>query len=632
MGGVADIARHFGLKAVYVLVAWGVTRVLEEGRKRFMRRRRRRSEETGADPAEAAAQPAAEAAASGAAGAPAPGRRDGGGGGGRYRLYRRALAEYTPSNPGWLREAVGYDAAALATDMSWQCPLLIQFLAKMAGQPGGPPLTQAVRPAVAASAPATGAAAGPLGITLGKQARKQLFALEPEVTYLNHGSYGAAFRLALEVQQWYQQQLEAQPVRFMETVALKALVAAVADAARFVGASPADVVPVTNATTAVNAVLAAVPLRRGDWVLMFNTTYPAVKSTIARVAAAAGASVIEVTLGMEELQRPALAVGAMQSALAALGGGGRRVRLAVLDHVASFPPLVMPVAAMTAVLKQVGATVLVDGAHAVGNVPGLQVPALGCDYYTTNLHKWGCSPKGAALLWAAPGPGPGGSERQAALRPLVTSHGFGLGFRGEWLWQGTSDMSSWLAVPAALAVLRGLGGPERLTARNAALVADAAAAMRRRWQAAAAAARATAPGTATAAPATRARVSGNGSAAAAAAAVAGPHPDELLQLGGGGDWAAGGGAPCMLAVQVPEPLRGYVGCGAAEAVALQRWLRYERGIEVPVVAAMGRLWVRLSAAAYNEPADYEALAAAVEELVRPQGGGGGVAAAAVAAT
>eukprot|EP00198_Chlamydomonas_reinhardtii_P010752 XP_001700089.1 predicted protein [Chlamydomonas reinhardtii] len=131
MGGVADIARHFGLKAVYVLVAWGVTRVLEEGRKRFMRSRRRRSEETGAGTAEAAAAPPPGAGTTAAAsGGTPPGRKGGGGGGGRYRLYRRPLAEYTPSNPGWLREAVSYDPAALATDLSWQCPLLIQFLVR----------------------------------------------------------------------------------------------------------------------------------------------------------------------------------------------------------------------------------------------------------------------------------------------------------------------------------------------------------------------------------------------------------------------------------------------------------------------------------------------------------------------
>lgn len=65
-----------------------------------------------------------------------------------------------------------------------------------------------------------------------------------------------------------------------------------------------------------------------------------------------------------------------------------------------------------------GGTVLLDGAHAVGAVP-LSVDTLGADYYTSNLHKWACSPKGAAFLWVHP-------AHHRSLKPLVTSHGYGL--------------------------------------------------------------------------------------------------------------------------------------------------------------------------------------------------------------
>lgn len=111
---------------------------------------------------------------------------------------------------------------------------------------------------------------------LGSAACKQLFCLDPAFTYLNHGSYGAAYALALQVQTWYRQQLEREPVRFMETSGLAALVCAVADVAGFVGADWRDVVPVTNATTGVNAVLQSLQLKKGDLILMANTTYAAV--------------------------------------------------------------------------------------------------------------------------------------------------------------------------------------------------------------------------------------------------------------------------------------------------------------------------------------------------------------------
>ncbi|GIL91222.1 hypothetical protein Vretimale_18876 [Volvox reticuliferus] len=284
MGGLRDIARHFGLKAAYVLAAWGVTRIFRIGRRHFTLQLSQRERNDQSRPA-----PAAETRAVAKASL-------------RYKVYRNPTSEWKPSNPRWLQEAASLDPAELATDLSWQCPLLLQFQADVAGagrsfwrQQQQQQQQQSVSPhkglggrgaagggggSCADDGTSSGGLGGdlsPAAVPFGRQARQQLFALDPDVTYLNHGSYGAAFRLALETQSWYQQQLEAQPVRFMETMALKGLVWAVADAARFVGASPDDVVPVANATSAINAVLSSIELRRGDWVLMFNTTYPAVR-------------------------------------------------------------------------------------------------------------------------------------------------------------------------------------------------------------------------------------------------------------------------------------------------------------------------------------------------------------------
>lgn len=84
---------------------------------------------------------------------------------------------------------------------------------------------------------------------------------------------------------------------------------------------------------------------------------------------------------------------------------------------------------MTFARLQAGCKTLVDGAHALGSLPALDVPSLGATYYTANLHKWVCAPKGAAFLWAERG-------AQAGLRPPVVSHGYGQGFRTEFFWQG----------------------------------------------------------------------------------------------------------------------------------------------------------------------------------------------------
>jgi isopenicillin-N epimerase len=94
--------------------------------------------------------------------------------------------------------------------------------------------------------------------------------------------------------------------------------------------------------------------------------------------------------------------------------------------------------------------VLIDGAPAPGMVP-LDVESIGAAYYSGNLHKWAFAPRGAAFLWARP-------DRQAAIHPAVVSHHYGEGFATEFSWQGTRDLSAWLAVPAALEFTRQLGG------------------------------------------------------------------------------------------------------------------------------------------------------------------------------
>ena len=95
------------------------------------------------------------------------------------------------------------------------------------------------------------------------------------------------------------------------------------------------------------------------------------------------------------------------------------MRLAIIDHIISPLPVHLPVAALCALCATAGAASFVDGAHAVGAV-SLQLPALGASFYTSNCHKWMCTPKGAAFLWVAPG------LTQERMRPLVVSHGFGL--------------------------------------------------------------------------------------------------------------------------------------------------------------------------------------------------------------
>lgn len=233
----------------------------------------------------------------------------------------------------------------------------------------------------------------------------------------------------------------------------------------------------------------------------------------------------------------------------------RRTRLAVLDHITSASALVLPIARMIAACHDAGVPVLVDGAHGPGQVD-VDLPALGADWYVGNCHKWLMAPKGCAFLWARP-------DRQGDLHPVTISHGFGQGFLAEFDWTGTRDPSACLAIAEAIDFHQKLGGAA-LRARNAALAAQGTALLAARL------------GT---------------------------------ECGATGELAAAMGL-------VRLPVRGPATLERAQAL---RAKLLDARTDAPVHAQGGAVWLRLSAQAYNELADYEKLAAIVAELVKEEG-------------
>ena len=294
----------------------------------------------------------------------------------------------------------------------------------------------------------------------GRQLRDQ-FLLDPDCTYLNHGSYGALARPVAEAANALRLQAERQPSRFMMDE-LPDLIRDSADVlAKYLGARGRDIVFVDNATTAVNAVLRSLAFLPGDEVVTTSFCYNAVRKTLEFVTERANARLVTADMPFP-LISPADTVEAIASAMT------RRTRLLVVDHVTSETGLVLPINDIVRLARSRNIPVLVDGAHAPGMVP-LDIPALGASFYTGNCHKWLCAPKGAALLWVR-------RDRRDAIRPLVVSHGANnprtdrSRFQLEFDWCGTFDPTPWLCVGRAIEVMaEAFGGWDAIRTDNRAL-------------------------------------------------------------------------------------------------------------------------------------------------------------------
>ena len=273
-----------------------------------------------------------------------------------------------------------------------------------------------------------------------------LWHLEPGGTFLNHGSFGACPREVLAAQTAVREEMERQPDQFFRRkgrpISPDNAVRPAADAlARFVGTKGERIAFVANATEAVTTVLRATELKPGDEILMLDCVYNAVRLAIEDTCKRTGARPVVVALPMP--------LTANDVAGRIVDAASDRTRLAIIDHIASRTAIVFPVAEITAVLKAKGVRVLIDGAHALGQLP-LDLEAIGADWYTANGHKWLYTPKGCAMFYAAP-------EVASRTVPLSVSHWHALGFPLAFDYVGTRDISAFLSVPAALKFIDGFG-------------------------------------------------------------------------------------------------------------------------------------------------------------------------------
>jgi isopenicillin-N epimerase len=378
--------------------------------------------------------------------------------------------------------------------------------------------------------------------------------LDPSITYLNHGSFGATPRVVLERQSEYRAQMEREPVRFFVRELEPLLDEARQALAAFIGADAAGLAFVPNATAGVNAVLRSLDLDKFDELLVTTQEYNACRNALDYVAGLAGAKVVVVDVPFPIESADVIVERVMEKVT-------DRTRLLLIDHITSQTGLIVPVERLVRELAARGIDTLIDGAHAAGFLP-LDLRAIGAAYYTGNLHKWVCAPKGAAFLYVR-------ENRRRGVRPTAISHGANATRQDrsryllEFDWTGTFDPTAWLCVPAALAFMESHGGWPEVMRRNHALALLARDLL------------------------------------CDTLGIRPPAPDAML------------GA--MAALPIPDAMPNADPWLFGDP--LMDKLLFAHGIEVPIVPwpQPPKRLLRISAQLYNELADYEKLAAALRQ-------------------
>jgi isopenicillin-N epimerase len=272
---------------------------------------------------------------------------------------------------------------------------------------------------------------------------KSLFLLDPTVVFLNHGSFGATPAPVMKVYQEWQRRLEWEPVQFIDQELPSFLYSARRDLGNLINASADDLVFVPNATFGINVVARSLSLGQGDQVLTTNHEYGACDNVWSFLSRKHGFDYVQQPVDLPLTTPEAIVETIWQ-------GVTDQTRAIFISHITSSTAIRLPVEKICALAREKGILTIVDGAHALGQIP-LDMKSLGADFYTGNGHKWLCSPKGSAFLFTR-------REKQHLIEPLIVGWGWGeeraTTFGSDYLdflqWLGTDDLSAYLSVPAAI--------------------------------------------------------------------------------------------------------------------------------------------------------------------------------------
>ena len=274
---------------------------------------------------------------------------------------------------------------------------------------------------------------------------KKLFMLDPNITYLNHGSFGACPKPIFEDLIHHQKKLEYEPVKYLDMNILDLLNKSRNHLSNYINCNINDIALFQNPSTALNTVIKSLNLQKGDEILSTNHEYGALNMAWKYICKKTGAKYIQ-----KDIQLPLTSKDQFINEFSK--SISKKTKVIFLSHITSPTALIFPVKEICKIAKENNIISIIDGAHVPGHIK-LDIKDIKPDVYTGACHKWMCSPKGTCFLYVK-------EELQSIIEPLVISWGYeaevssGSQFLDYLQWQGTKDISAYLTLPYTIKFLK----------------------------------------------------------------------------------------------------------------------------------------------------------------------------------
>ena len=273
---------------------------------------------------------------------------------------------------------------------------------------------------------------------------KSLFSLDPEVTYLNHGSFGACPKVIIDTLVSFQKKLEFEPVNFLDNHLYEYLKESRSALSNYINCDRDDIAFFPNPSTALNTLIRSLDLDKGDQILTTNHEYGALDRTWNFISKKRGCEYVKLDIEIPFTDKQKF-IDSFKNAI------NSKTKVIFLSHITSATALIFPVKEIIDLAKQKNILIIIDGAHVPAHID-LDIKKLDPDFYCGACHKWMCSPKGVAFLYVK-------KEHQNMIEPLVVSWGYEAEnpsesqFLDYMQWQGTNDVSAYLTIPETIKFL-----------------------------------------------------------------------------------------------------------------------------------------------------------------------------------